>query len=82
MRSQDAYTQGMRLVARNRLREGLEKLKEAIRFNPSVPEYHKDVGKVYFRLGDRYRGTWHYKKYLELWPDGPESSFIRSVVGR
>jgi tRNA A-37 threonylcarbamoyl transferase component Bud32 len=81
IKAQRFYEEGLRLLSANRVREAVQKLKDAVRYNPTSPEFHRDLGKAHFRAGNRRHGVWHYRKYLELWPDAPDSAIIRKVVG-
>jgi serine/threonine protein kinase len=81
MKAQGFYEQGLQLLARNRVPEAVARLQDAVRYDPSTPEYHRDLAKAHFRNGNRKHGIWHYKRYLKLWPDAPDAATIKKIIG-
>jgi len=74
------YQQGAELLRMNQLSEAALVLNQCVKLDPTYARCHRMLGATYARLNDPERGALHYKRYVQLAPDDPESLRVRTLL--
>jgi pSer/pThr/pTyr-binding forkhead associated (FHA) protein len=78
--SRRLYQQGAELLGANQLSEAAMVLNQCVKLKPPFARCHRMLGATYARLNDPERGAIHYRKYVQLAPDDPESIQVRVLL--
>lgn len=74
------YQHGAELLRTNQLSEAALVLNQCVKLDPAYARCHRMLGATYARMHDPERGALHYKRYLQLAPDDPESLRVRALL--
>jgi regulator of sirC expression with transglutaminase-like and TPR domain len=74
------YQHGAELLRTNQLSEAALVLNQCVKLDPAYARCHRMLGATYARMNDPERGALHYKRYLQLAPDEPESLRVRALL--
>jgi len=78
--SRRLYLQGAELLGANQLSEAAMVLNQCVKLKPPYARCHRMLGATYARMNDPERGAIHYRRYVQLAPDDPESLPVRVLL--
>jgi tRNA A-37 threonylcarbamoyl transferase component Bud32 len=71
---------GEELLANGKIGDACAAGEQAMGRAPAFPAVHRFLGRCYMRLGQSARARANYRRYLELAPSAPDTSFVRAIV--
>jgi len=76
------YRRGVQMLRSGQDQVALEAFLKVIeKRNGDAPESHLDVGKIYLdHIHDPIAAIYHFRKYLELRPNSPQSPVVRELI--
>ena len=76
------YRRGVQMLRSGQNQVALEAFLKVIeKRNGDAPESHLDVGKIYLdHIHDPIAAIYHFRKYLELRPNSPQSPVVRELI--
>jgi tetratricopeptide (TPR) repeat protein len=75
--TQQLYDQGAEQFRKNQFPEAAATLKECVRLDPASARCHRMLGATYARLREPELGAEHYRKFVQLAPDDPDTPKVR-----
>lgn len=76
-----AYRQGQALLKSGRRQEALAAFLNVIERRADAPESHLEAGLLYLQhINDPLAAIYHFKKYLSLRPNSPQSSLVKQRI--